>query len=308
MKALIFDIYKGTTHDGPGTRDTVFFKGCPLKCKWCHNPEGIDFYNDVWQDKALCIGCGECIKACENKAINVTSDGISINSSCKKCFVCAEVCPSKAITKIAEEYTPEALAEEIMKDKEYFDISGGGVTVSGGEAAFHAEFVSEFFRIMKQKGISTALDTSGFCDPNVFSKILENTDIVLYDLKVIDNFLHKEWTGVDNDIILENIKNIKNKRLWIRTPLIPNFTANENVIHNISRFIKENIMDKVERWELCAFNNSCYKKYLKLNKEWELKGAGLITSHQSEQFLEIAKTSGVNQIICSGILNNQKER
>ena len=209
MKTLIFDIYKGTTHDGPGTRDTVFFKGCPLHCKWCHNPEGIDFANGVWYDRGLCIGCGECVRVCQNGAIGISADGVSINSSCKKCFSCAEVCPSKAMTTIAEEYTPEALAEEILKDKEYFDISGGGVTASGGEAACHSEFVSEFFRIMKQKGVSTALDTSGFCDPNAFERILENTDIVLYDLKVIDNALHQEWTGVDNGIILANVKNIK---------------------------------------------------------------------------------------------------
>ena len=102
MKTLIYDIYKGTTHDGPGTRDTVFFKGCPLNCKWCHNPEGIDFDNGVWYDKGLCINCGECVKLCRNGAISLTSNGININTFCKKCFMCAEYCPSKAITKIAE--------------------------------------------------------------------------------------------------------------------------------------------------------------------------------------------------------------
>ena len=151
MKALIFDIYKGTTHDGPGTRDTVFFLCCPLECKWCHNPEGIDYSNGVWYNKNLCIGCGECVKACENDAVDITLDGVIINSLCKKCFKCAEFCPAKAITKIAEEYTPEILSKEILKDKEFFDVSGGGVTVSGGEATHHAEFVSEFFWIILVK-------------------------------------------------------------------------------------------------------------------------------------------------------------
>ena len=305
MKTLIFDIYKGTTHDGPGTRDTVFFKGCPLNCKWCHNPEGIDFDNGVWYDKGLCINCGECVKLCRNGAISLTSNGININTFCKKCFMCAEYCPAKAITKIAEEYMLEDLVQEILKDKEYFDVSGGGVTVSGGEATYHAEFVSEFFRIMKQNGINTALDTSGFCDRNALNRILENTDIVLYDLKVIDGALHKAWTGVDNGIILENIKNIKNKRLWIRTPIIPMFTASEHVIKDIAHFIKENIANEVERWELCAFNNSCYKKYLKLNKEWEFKHAELITVEEAKRFLEIARTSGINEIVCTGILKEK---
>ena len=305
MKALIFDIYKGTTHDGPGTRDTVFFKGCPLECKWCHNPEGIDFSNSIWYDKKLCIGCGECIKACKNGAINLTSDGVFVNSLCRRCFECVEYCPAKAITKIAEEFTPEALAKEILKDKEYFDISGGGVTVSGGEATHHAEFTKEFFRIMKTEGVSTALDTSGFCSQVVVNEILEYTDVVLYDLKVIDSALHKKWTGVDNGIILENVKNIKGKRLCIRTPIIPTFTADENVIRDISDFIKENIANEVERWELCAFNNSCISKYEKLNKTWELKDTPLITSDIADKLLDIAKESGVKEVLCTGIIKQQ---
>ena len=210
MQAHVFDIYKGTTHDGPGMRDTVFLKGCPLKCKWCHNPEGIDFENGVWYEKKYCIGCEECVKVCKNKAIAIEEDGVHIDYSvCRKCMKCTDYCPTKAITKIAESYTVEELAAEILKDKEYFNISGGGVTVSGGEALMRWDFVKEFFRVMKMNNINTALDTSGFCRKEELKAVLEYTDILLYDLKVVNHKLHKEWTGVENSVILQNLLYIK---------------------------------------------------------------------------------------------------
>lgn len=127
MNAFIFDIYRGTTNDGPGIRDTVFFKGCPLSCKWCHNPEGIGFKNQMWYEKRICMGCGLCAENCPHKAIEFISDGIRISEDlCKVCRYCTEVCPTGAISAIAKEYTPYELAEEIISDREYFDVSQGG--------------------------------------------------------------------------------------------------------------------------------------------------------------------------------------
>ena len=156
----VFDIQRMSVHDGPGIRTTVFLKGCPLNCQWCHNPEGIDFDNGVWYDKGLCINCGECVKLCRNGAISLTTNGININTFCKKCFMCAEYCPAKAITKIAEEYMLEDLVQEILKDKEYFDVSGGGVTVSGGEPLLQND-IEEFISRVKELGYSVKLDTNG---------------------------------------------------------------------------------------------------------------------------------------------------
>ncbi len=312
MNALIFDIYKGTTGDGPGIRDTVFFKGCPLNCKWCHNLEGIDVKNRLWWEHKTCIGCGLCKDACKNNAIFVSADGVALSpQDCKLCSSCQNICPTKSISAIAKKYTLRQLTEEILKDLEYFKVSGGGVTASGGEAMMQYEFVYEFFSEMRKNGINTALDTTGFCDFEKLRKVLTYTDTVLYDLKVIDSQLHKEWTGVDNKIILENIKNISALiktglpiKLWIRTPIIPRFSDNEKVISEIADFIKANLSETVERWELCAFNNSCANKYKKLGKEWPFEKVELILKEKMNELKLIAQTSGAKEIVTSGILKN----
>ncbi|MBQ8814770.1 MAG: glycyl-radical enzyme activating protein [Lachnospiraceae bacterium] len=313
MKALVFDIYKGTTNDGPGMRDTVFLKGCPLRCLWCHNPEGIPFENRVWYERNVCIGCGECLKACENGALSFTPDGIYLDySKCKSCMKCADACPTGALSPIAEAYTVEALAQEVLKDREYFFSSGGGVTVSGGEAMWQKDFVCSFFEIMKKNHIHTALDTTGFCKWEDLEAVIQYTDIVLYDLKVIDGELHKQWTGVDNQGILTNIRNLKKYiaagklRLWIRTPVIPGYTDREEIICEIAEFIRQQLSGCVERWELCAFNNSCVRKYEKLQLEWCMKREGILSQGKMNRLTELAKASRATEVICSGIMKEGK--
>lgn len=309
MKALVFDIYKGTTNDGPGIRDTVFLKGCPLRCLWCHNPEGIPFKNRVWYEKNVCIGCGECLKVCKNDALKLREDGINLdNHKCKSCMQCVSVCPTGALSLIAEEYTVETLAREILKDKEYFQSSGGGVTVSGGEAMCQKDFVCSLFDIMKKNRIHTALDTTGYCKWEDLEAVIQKTDIVLYDLKVMDGKLHKQWTGVDNQGIISNIQNLKRYvaagklKLWIRTPVVPGYTDREEIICEIAGFIRQQLNGCVERWELCAFNNSCARKYEKLQLDWCLKKVGILSRSQMNRLSEIAKTSLASEIICSGIM------
>ncbi|MDY3929659.1 MAG: radical SAM protein [Clostridia bacterium] len=202
----------------------------------------------------------------------------------------------------------EELSHEIIKDKEYFDISAGGVTASGGEAMLNAEFVCKFFAEMKRRGIRTALDTTGFCDKDKLFEVLKYTDIILYDLKVISSEKHKRFTGVDNGVILENavmiaelIRGGSTLKLWIRTPIIPGFTDNNKTIADIADFIKSNLYGAVERWELCAFNNSCTHKYKKLGKQWEFADVGLISKENMRQLKIIAEKSGAYEIVCSGI-------
>lgn len=304
MTAPVFNIYKGTTTDGPGMRDTVFLKGCPLSCEWCHNPEGMDFKNSVWYEKKLCIGCGECIKACNNNSIFQKDGKILINyDSCMNCFYCADVCPTEAISKIAQEYTPDELLSVILKDKEYFDTSGGGVTLSGGEATAYPDFSREFFRTAKKHGINTALDTCGYCNTKELEKILKFTDIILYDLKCIDDNLHKRFTGKSNKLILENLLHIvklpERPTLWIRTPVIPRYTAYEPIIKEIALFMRHNLNGCVSRWELCAFNNMCRTKYEKLGQKWGLSDCSHIS--KNDCYLNAALSSGIKDIAVCGI-------
>ena len=309
MNASVFDIYKGTTTDGPGIRDTVFFQGCPLSCKWCHNPEGIDVKNHMWYEMRTCIGCGICEKTCQSGAVKLTEGGVKILPGlCVMCGCCEEACPTRSLKRIAREYTVEELTGEIVKDKEYFEMSGGGVTASGGEAMLHAEFLCDFFAEMRRRGIHTALDTTGYCGKDKLFAVLARTDMVLYDLKVLDSLLHRTFTGTDNGIILDNIIKIAeyireggNLRLWIRTPVIPGFTDREEIISDIARFIKNNLSGAVQRWELCAFNNSCGHKYEKLGRRWELADAELISKEKMGCLEHIAKAADVEEIVCSGV-------
>lgn len=312
-RGIVFDIFRGTTHDGPGIRTTVFLKGCPLKCEWCHNPEGIKAGPEIWWEANKCIGCLICKKTCHNNALVSDESGIHTDlAKCKLCGACVRACPSLALAFADREWTVEHLAEEVLKDNEYFKSFGGGVTVSGGEPLGQYEFVSAFFSVMKEKGIHTALDTSGAASEKAFDKVLPFTDCVLYDIKIFDAALHRKFTGQSNKLILDNliyvsnyIRNVKgNMKLWIRTPLIPGATASEENISAIGHFIQDNISDVVERWELCAFNNVCKSKYKKIRQPWPYEKADLMDQCFIDKLESIALAAGMSakQLVFSGLI------
>ncbi|WP_195276824.1 glycyl-radical enzyme activating protein [Anaerotruncus rubiinfantis] len=300
-RGLIFDLYRGTTHDGPGLRSTVFFKGCPLSCAWCHNPEGIPFKRAVWWDGRTCIGCGLCHEACPYGANEMKEQGIVIDrEKCRACGACVKACPAQAMTFIGEDWELEKLVRELLKDKTYYDQTGGGVTASGGEALMQADFVAALFVRLHEAGVTTALDTCGLAGWDALEKVLPHTDYVLYDLKILDGAAHKQFTGADNAAILEHAKRIAqgiadgvwNAQMWIRTPLIPGATATEENLSEIGRFIAGHLLPAVTRWELCAFNNSCINKYEKLGGEWSYSDVKLIGSAQAEKLREAALLGG----------------
>lgn len=224
-EGLVFDFHRGTTHDGPGMRTTVFFKGCPLRCEWCHNPESICPERELQWDEKKCIGCGNCVKSCPVQAIKATAEGIKIqHDCCAHCYQCAQQCPSGAMGIAGEYWSAETLIKEVCKDKIFFDEFSGGVTVSGGEPILQHEFLTEFLKKLKKQDINIALDTSGFGSRENYEKIYPYVDIFLYDIKFIDKELHKKYTNVSNDIILDNLEYLaqkmrvsKDKKLWIRT-------------------------------------------------------------------------------------------
>ena len=286
-KALVFDIYRGTTHDGPGIRSTVFFKGCPLHCRWCHNPEGISPKQQIWKDRKRCIGCGLCKGGIEN-------------------------CPTKALQMVAKEYDVETLLQELLKDDICFRQSGGGVTASGGEAMMQYPFVANLFECLHQIGISTALDTCGYTSMRAFEKVLPYTDYILYDLKLFSNQEHLFYTGRENILIFKNLKAIMEgkcsgkwkTKIWIRTPLIPEATVVEDNIKSLANYLKPFLGKEIEGWELCAFNNICVNKYEKLGIEWLYKNTDICTQEMVDGVYKIMDEVGLNkeQIVVSGII------
>lgn len=305
-EALVFDVYRGTSHDGPGLRSTVFFKGCPLSCTWCHNPEGKSVKNAVWWDKRTCIGCGSCHEACGNEANLLDEGGVHIDpEKCRLCGECVRACPTKALSFTANIRTLDSLMELLLKDKAFYDKTGGGVTASGGEAMMQYEFVAKLFERLHEQNVATALDTCGQAAWSAYEKVLPNTDCILYDLKIIDRQRHKKFVGVDSELILDNARRIAaainagkyNAQLWIRTPLIPSATATEENLRDIGSFIANELGSSVTRWELPSFNNSCTKKYEKLGLVWPYKDEKLLNRTQTDKLKAAAISGGVDASI-----------
>jgi pyruvate formate lyase activating enzyme len=305
QEALLFEIQRLSTEDGPGIRTTVFFKGCSLACRWCHNPESIAARPDLHWLAARCIGCGTCAAVCPEDALRVTPAGLAIDRArCTVCGRCAAECPSTALELIGTRWRLGDLVHEVLKDRVYF-TNGGGVTAGGGEPGLQAPFLAAFLRALKREGLHTAVDTCGCYPGPMRDAFLPFTDLVLYDLKTIDPDRHRTWTGRANSQILENLLAIRDRMaggdpphtLWIRTPVIPEATADAAVIAGIGQWLAEHLSGFVERWELCAFNNLCRDKYQRLDRDWAFKDHPLLPRDVMERLADTARRSGVDPAI-----------
>jgi pyruvate formate lyase activating enzyme len=296
----IFKIQRMSTEDGPGIRTTVFFKGCPLTCIWCHNPESISQKSQLMWWDSRCIACGTCVEACGKGVLTLNAAGITIDRGrCDTCGGCEKECPSGALEASGQSWNLNDLLIEIEKDRPYFDASGGGVTVSGGEPTMQPHFVAALLRGCKQRGLKTALDTCGYCSTEALDLILPFCDLVLFDVKAIDSESHEAFTGRTNATILKRLLQIRDrmiagagpKELWLRTPIIPDATATEVNITAIGRFISEQVRDVVSCWELCAFNNYCSDKYVRLGCDWRFKNYPLLTQPFMHHIRSVAQSS-----------------
>jgi pyruvate formate lyase activating enzyme len=307
-EATILQLIRMSTEDGPGIRTTIFFKGCPLNCAWCHNPESISPAPELCWVANRCIGCRTCMGVCPEDALALTESGMRIDRSrCTVCGDCAEQCPGTALERLGQKWDINTLAAEAVKDRSYFGASGGGITVSGGEPLVQADFVAAFLHCLRQKGLHTALDTCGLCSRSAFEKVLPHAGMVLFDVKIMDSGAHRRQTGQGNERILENLgfvadymkSHLYPSRLWIRTPVIPAATDDPANIAAIGAFIARRLGRAVSRWELCAFNNLCRDKYMRLDKDWAFAQTELVTDCHMEQLAEIAENAvGIPDVVC----------
>ena len=241
IKGLVANIQKFSTHDGPGIRTTVFVQHCPLRCRWCDNPETWESYAQVMCIPVRCVECGECVPVCPEGAISLSKESKIIidRQRCNSCLKCVEVCKYDALRRTGMEMTPEEVLKVVGEDAIFYQTSGGGMTISGGEPLLQPDFVGEVFRLCKQEGIHTALDTSGFAQPEAVEKVLEYVDLVLLDIKHMDSVEHVKWCGVPNELILKNAElMVKECEVRISFPLVKGVNDSEKNLIETAEFAR----------------------------------------------------------------------
>jgi len=303
---LAFNVQRFSTEDGPGIRTTVFLKGCPLRCVWCHNPEGLSPKPElVWHD-VRCTGARDCLRACSEDALTLTPQGMRINRErCDACGLCAKACPTAALEVIGHDWTPEEMMKELLSDQVFYETSGGGVTFSGGEPMMQVDFLCEVLPRCREAGVHVALDTCGAVAWESYERVLPWVDLALYDLKIMDASRHRTATGISNDIILENARRLARRGvpMWIRTPVIPGYTDDRENVMAIARFISE-ALPTVQRWDLLAYTNLGQPKYHRLDREYLLEKVPLLTRQEMEstwraaaEVVSVAHWSGATRLL-----------
>ncbi len=296
VSGVIYNIQRYSTHDGPGIRTTVFMKGCPLACWWCHNPEGRDIEPDHSIVASRCIGCGECVDACPEGAALLTPDGPTVDlNHCIHCGACAEACPTEARSFIGREISVDELLLEVGKDRVFYEESGGGVTFSGGEPLMQLDFLLAALEACREQCHHTVVDTSGSASTAVLEQVAAHADLLLFDLKHMDDAVHRRYVGASNTRILENLTLLAKmgQDVWVRLPLIPGVNDDEQNIDATAAFLAS--LEKQYPLHLLPYHRVGSDKYRRMGKQYPMTGleppseeqTALIAEHMRSYGLEV---------------------
>jgi pyruvate formate lyase activating enzyme len=285
---LVFDIKRFALHDGPGIRTTVFFKGCPLRCAWCHNPESQSRKKEIMVRGSRCIRCGACAALCEKGAISVKKDGPHVVAGkCMVCGACADACNAEAIQLVGKEMAAREVMGEVLKDSPFYEQSGGGASFSGGEPLAQPEFLRDLLALSKRAGLHTAVDTCGHAPWKNIDSILGKTDLFLYDVKLMDDGRHRHYTGVSNKTILTNLERLAKSgaEIIVRFAVIPGVNDGEKNVAETGDFVAR--LKRVESVDLLPYHAMAAGKYPQLNRSARMKG---VKPPTEESMARIAKT------------------
>lgn len=293
ISGMVFNIQRFSIQDGPGIRTSVFLKGCPLECIWCCNPESQKSRKEIIHYNNKCILCLKCVEACPQEAITFKNNKIAINRKlCNLCKKCIEVCPQDSYELVGEKMDLSMVMNEIMRDIPFYNNSGGGVTLTGGEPSSQPKFSSEILKASKKEQINTAIETCGYARWESLRTILSYTDLVLFDLKVMSDNLSKKFTGVSNKIILKNLKKIDDLgiKIIIRMPFIPNYNDSEENLKEMVNFLKG--LNNLHPIEIIPFHQHGRYKYSCLGRNYLLNKINPIHHEDVEKTAEFFKSNG----------------
>lgn len=295
---VIVNIQRFSLHDGPGIRTTVFFKGCPLKCRWCHNPEGLNSNIEILHNKDKCSLCGECIRRCTSHAISMIDGVITTDmSKCKLCGECSFYCLNGQREAVGRENSIDELMQDILKDRVFFEESSGGVTLSGGEPVMQIDFIEELLKRLKSENIHTTVDTCGAMPFEYYERIHKYTDLFLYDIKLFEEDKHKLYTGSSNKIILDNLKRLSelyrevdtHRGINLRLPIIEGVNAEDEHINKVIELISGLGIKYIN---LLPYHNISEHKYKSLNMKYEGDGMTVPSDEKMNSFMERLEDKG----------------
>ncbi|ACN13544.1 PflC1 [Desulforapulum autotrophicum HRM2] len=294
IEGNIFNIEHFAIHDGPGIRTIVFLKGCPMTCIWCHNPEGLSTKRHIVRYDKKCIGCGKCVKACPQGALEISSsDSIVLDAKkCIACGKCVDVCCANAIEMVGKTFSPREVADITLKDVAFYDESGGGVTFSGGEPLFQWQFVRECSKLLRKRGVHIAMETSGCVKEDIIKEIAPHVDLFLYDLKHIDPVEHRKYCGIRNESILDNLELLSRmgKEIIIRMVVIPGVNDSPGTVERLCEFLKGII--GIRYISLLPLHKSATEKYNRLDKEFLLSDFEVPNDEEVKAIAEIFQSKG----------------